>query len=239
MGFASLPTYQRIADELRRAIERGQLRPGDRLPAERALVVKYAVSRITVRHALQVLEQDGLVERRRGRGGGTFVTTIPPLVQLNRLGGFLPQLRARGMSVTSQVLRRELILAPERVRQPLSLDPGSFAFQVVRLRSVDGTPLLLENSFFPVTVFPDLLDHDLEGSLYELLGQHYGHPPAAKTEVVLPHDPNRTERELLKVPAGHLLLRIKRTALDAEQLPVEYSEDTLRSDLAQIQVFTS
>jgi len=69
------PTFQAIAEELRVAIHRGELSPGDKLPAERELSEKFGVSRVVVREALRSLEQEGLVCVRRGHGGGTFVAS--------------------------------------------------------------------------------------------------------------------------------------------------------------------
>jgi DNA-binding FadR family transcriptional regulator len=65
-----------VADYLRRVVHRGELGPGDRLPAERELAVTLGVSRETLRQAMQVLEEQGYVVRRRGVTGGAFVTDL-------------------------------------------------------------------------------------------------------------------------------------------------------------------
>lgn len=65
-----------VSDYLRRVVHRGELGPGDRLPAERQLSVTLGVSRVTLREAMQELEQEGYVVRRRGVTGGAFVTDL-------------------------------------------------------------------------------------------------------------------------------------------------------------------
>ncbi len=72
------PQYRRIAAELRTAIEAGDLRPGDALPSEAALVERYGVSRGTARQALADLEGAGLIEAHHGRGRFVREAATPP-----------------------------------------------------------------------------------------------------------------------------------------------------------------
>jgi len=71
-----------IVDQIRQLMYTGQLRPGDRLPAERDLCERFGVSRVTVREALRTLESSGLVEIRVGARGGAFVLRASSLSQL-------------------------------------------------------------------------------------------------------------------------------------------------------------
>lgn len=68
-----IPAHELVLDQIRRSLELGQFRPGDRLPTERELTELLDVSRTTVRSALYVLEREGLIQVRRGRGGGFTV----------------------------------------------------------------------------------------------------------------------------------------------------------------------
>ncbi|MGW4097943.1 MULTISPECIES: FadR/GntR family transcriptional regulator [unclassified Mycobacterium] len=68
-----IPAHELVVDQMRRALELGQFRPGDRLPTERELSDMLDVSRTTVRTAVGVLEREGLIAVRRGRGGGFTV----------------------------------------------------------------------------------------------------------------------------------------------------------------------
>lgn len=73
-----IPAHELVVDQMRRALELGQFRPGDRLPTERELSEMLDVSRTTVRTAVAVLEREGLIAVRRGRGGG-FTVQVPPV----------------------------------------------------------------------------------------------------------------------------------------------------------------
>lgn len=75
-GVTSLTLTQAVADHLRRLIHRGEVGPGDRLPAERELAEQLGVARISLREAIKILQRDGYVEVRRGAQGGTYVTEL-------------------------------------------------------------------------------------------------------------------------------------------------------------------
>ena len=235
----SLPAYAQIADHLRTKIENNELRPGYKLPSERSMMDEFEVSRMTMRHALEILRSEGLIRSKRGRGGGNFITAAPPLLEINRMEGFLPQLRERDMRVSSSLIHTGLVTASEKHRSALGLAKGEQLFNIVRLRTVNNSPMLIEDSYFPVTIAPDLLYQDLEGSLYELLADVYGHKPTAKWESFLPCAAQFREQQLLKVPARHPLLKIHRVAYDQSNTAVEYSEDILRCDSAQVMVTTN
>ncbi|ANE04684.1 GntR family transcriptional regulator [Corynebacterium crudilactis] len=231
------PIYLNIADQIRTEIKTGDLLPGDRLPAESKLATRFGVARMTIRHALEMLQFEGLIDRRRGRGGGTFIMNEPPEIELTRVEGILPQLREQHISVESTVLNSELQSAPAHVSQALELKAGAQVFNIVRMRRINGIPALLENSYFPAVLFPGLLEVDLTKSLYELL-ENFSHRPISKIEEIITSRANIAEKQLMGVNHSLLLLRITRTARDESRAVVEYSEDLLRSDCIRIQVKT-
>ncbi len=232
------PAYLAIADDLRGRIERHDLSDGDRLPTERELVKEFGVARMTIRHALDILQMEGLIERRRGRTGGTFIRSLPPVVELTCMEGIIPQLRAHGLEVDSEVLESGLVPAGPVVAEALGLLVGEKVVQLVRLRSARDTPLIVETTYFPAALVPGMLDHDLSGSLYELLDATWDLRPVAKTETLVPGVASSWEQNVLGVTRSLPLLRICRTATTRDGVPVEYSEDVLRSDIAHIRVVT-
>jgi GntR family transcriptional repressor for pyruvate dehydrogenase complex len=80
-----LPAHAVVAERLRRTIALGEVLPGERLPAERALAGQLGVSRLTVRGALRLLQEDGAIVTRRGAAGGAFVTARPALLDEERI----------------------------------------------------------------------------------------------------------------------------------------------------------
>lgn len=73
---SSMTLTQGVAEHIRGLIHRGEIGPGDRLPAERELAEQLGVARFSLREALRILADDGYVEVRRGAHGGTFVTEL-------------------------------------------------------------------------------------------------------------------------------------------------------------------
>src|ERR1044071_5301289 len=109
--------YRSIADDLRPRVAAGEFAAGRLLPSEAALAAHYAASRITIRKALELLREEGLVDARQGFG---WVASVDPLRRpLARLGTIEAQLAASGLRSERRVLEFRFVTAPARVAQVL------------------------------------------------------------------------------------------------------------------------
>ncbi len=223
------PAWAQIEEVLARRIETRELVPGDRLPPERELAEQLQVSRMTVRQALGALAARGLIER--GVGRGTFVRA-PSRVEHDLTGvlGFTEQLGRLGMTAGARVLSARELPAPDDVAAALGAD---HALRIERLRSADGRPLLLEDSWLPAARFPGLLDHDLTGSLYVLMRDGYGLDPVSAVERLEPIVARAHEARALAVPEGAPLMLVERLARAADGTAVEFARDRHRGDRAR------
>lgn len=226
------PAYLSIAASLRERIASGRLVPGDRLPTERDLVEEFGVARMTVRHALDILQLEGLIDRRRGRTGGTFVRVEPPLIELTNMHGLYQQLRQTGTTIDSEIIT-VATEAPDTVTAA-ALGDGP-VHRVLRLRRIDDVPFAIEDSYFPAELFPDLPGRDLAHGLYNLLDE-LGHRPVTKRETLQPAVADAEEQRQLGVSRTTPLLRLERRASDASGRVVEYSRDVLRTDVVRIEI---
>jgi GntR family transcriptional regulator len=233
---------RRTPEEVRRVLaERigsGGLRPGQRLGAERALAADLGVSRATLRQALAVLEQAGMVRRVPGRGGGTFVAKGKIERDLSRIVGVPALLRSQGVVAGTRVLSARLAQADDMTAQVLRTRPGDLVVDLVRIRLADGSPFSLEHARLPAKRFPGLLELPLGGSVYELIQEHFGASPAEATERIEVILASADEAAILDVEPGAPLMAITRTAADAEGEPIEYSRDLFRADRTRIVVRT-
>src|SRR6266568_2949230 len=138
----------RTPEEVRRALAEqigsGRLRPGQRLGAERALAAEFGVSRATLRQALAVLADGGVVRRVPGRGGGTFVAKGKIERDLSRIVGVPALLRSQGVVAGPRVLSARLAEAAI-----LDVEPGAPLMAITRTTTdPDGEPIEFSRDLF-------------------------------------------------------------------------------------------
>jgi GntR family transcriptional regulator len=234
------PMHEQIERWFQDAFSRGRFRQGDRLPPERDLAVHLGVSRMTLRQSLANLESRALVVRRLGRSGGTYVGS-PRVVEcdLAAVTGFSEQMRRSGLAPGAIVVSAERQRAHREVAQALGITVGAAVHRIERVRSADGEPVALEESWFPARLFPDLLERDLTGSLYALLEAGWDRRPVRLRETLEPILAGEREVELLGSTLGAPLMLVARTAVDASGTPVEAARDVFRADRTRLVLWTA
>jgi GntR family transcriptional regulator len=235
---SDLPAHVQIEQWLMRAINKGDLVPGDKLPREQQLAMTLGVSRMTLRQALASLATRGVLKRKPGRTGGTFIAQPKIECDLTGLAGFTEQMRRANLRAGARRLSASTQPASRAAAKALGLEPGAPVHEVVRVRSGNGEPLALERSYFPADSFPDLLSHRLSGSIYDVLSRLYGQTPYTADEALEPVIATAQEAHLLGVEPGTPLMLIERTAFTAAGLPVEFARDLFRSDRIRISIRT-
>jgi GntR family transcriptional regulator len=201
---------------------------GHQLPPERDLADLADVSRVTVRKAVEGLVRDGLIEQRRG--AGSFVRGASQRVEqsLSSLVSFTENMRARGLSSTSEVLVRGLFAPFPEEMMVLGLAPGDRVARIDRLRSADRKPVALERSSLPADILPN--PQAVETSLYDILRKDNRAPTRAIQRVTAVNlDPE--DAALLQLADGAAVLKIDRTGYLATGRPVEFTRGLYRSDI--------
>lgn len=164
------PKYLRISRFLSDAVESGRLAVDDALPSQRELAAYFDVTLMTVRQALNVLAEEGLLRVEHGRG--TYVARSAQALPLDGLASFADQMRSAGRDLRNEVLGAEEITAPPGVPSRMQLS-GTRVFCLTRLRRVDGRPLVHSMSLLEPAVGRELdLDHVVRVSLYAELARH-------------------------------------------------------------------
>ncbi|MFF6893078.1 GntR family transcriptional regulator [Streptomyces microflavus] len=232
------PKYQRIADELREAIQSGRYQPGDRLPGENDLMADHGVARMTVRQALGVLQSEGITESRKG--AGVFVRSFRPLRRqgIKRLA---QSQWGEGRSIWAvDTEDRTLVVdqvsvteqgAPERVARVLGVEQGDPVCVRSRRFVLDDKPVLIATSYLPASLVAGsaITREDTgPGGIYARLAE-MGSKPVHFREEIRSRMPSTGEAEQLKLSTGTPVMLICRTAFADEGRAVEVNEMTLDS----------
>ncbi|SFC57331.1 GntR family transcriptional regulator [Alkalibacterium subtropicum] len=169
--------YEEIYTDIKGKIINGDYTATEQLPFEKDLCEAYNTSKMTVKRALDLLVDEGLIIKRRG--SGTFVKDlsqkeIQRITNSAQLDGFTANHSNNGHKVTSKILAFEVIQADDIVQDKLNLKPGSFVYNIHRVRCVDGKPAIIEKTAIPIERAPGLERKHLEASLYDYIKDELG-----------------------------------------------------------------
>ncbi|MGA1053343.1 MAG: GntR family transcriptional regulator [Ilumatobacteraceae bacterium] len=206
--------YQQIADELRSMA--GSAAAGSVLPSEADLSERFGASRVTVRRALEVIRDEGLIAARQGFGW--FVATEPVRQRLERLGTIESQLETSGRDAARQIREFSFETPPPHVRAVLGTDR---TLRVKRLNLADGEPFAVVTVWCPAELGQRLSMDDGAGRpFYELLPVEL----RGATQTIGADAAGPDDAELLAIPVGAPVLRCRRVTNDVDGHPVLMSE---------------
>ncbi len=164
------PLYRQIAADLRARVLAGEFAVSEPMPTEAQLSERYRASRITVRHALALLDQEGLVHREQGRG--SFVRPRGIAVGPRRLTSFSQELRERGSRQSSDIVAIERLRLPQDA--PVDAGSSGECIRIERVRRADDRPIALMVSIIPAELGEGIeAALTLHGSLYEYLSTRH------------------------------------------------------------------
>lgn len=206
--------YHEIADAIR---DLARARPaGSLLPSESDLSEQFSASRVTVRKALDLVRDDGLIAARQGFGW--FVATEPVRQSLEQLGTIEAQLASDGRSNERRVLEFAFVDPPARVRTLLGADT---VLRVKRVNLADGEPFAVVTVWCPADLGRKLSRDDVEQrSFHDLLGVQL----RGATQTIGADAASGADADLLRVPTGAPLLTCRRVTTDVDGRPVLVSE---------------
>ncbi|MDH5531601.1 MAG: GntR family transcriptional regulator, partial [Paracoccaceae bacterium] len=167
LGKEAGPRYVQLRHRLEAGIESGVLPPNSSLPPEREMAEITALSRVTVRKAIQELVRKGLIEQRQGSGSFVREPVNRMEQSLSHLTSFTEDMAQRGMETTSRWLERGVFLPTQAEIKALDLPVGSEVARIYRLREAGGRPMALERASLSLDILPNPLE--VTTSLYETL----------------------------------------------------------------------
>lgn len=233
---SQIPYYIQVKDVIREQIRSRIWQPNDQLPSEAELCDAFNVSRTVIRQALQDLIHDGLIIRRKGKG--SFVAPAKISEQLvQKLTGFYHDMVAQGYHPVTHVLKQEVIPSPPKVAANLGIPAGTPVIEIVRLRFVEDTPIVLVSSYLPHALCPGLATDDLSNqSLYDLLEKNHHLYIARGRRVMQAVPAPENEAQLLQVEKGAPLFLLDSISYLEDDTPIEYYYAYHRGDRSQFEV---
>lgn len=199
--------------------------PGTPAPSERDLADRFGVARMTVRHAIDALVSQGLVERIPGRG--TFVAK--PVIDLQmRLSSYTEEMERRGKRPESRTILARRESAGPGVARALNVEERSPIAHWQRLRLADNEPMAIQHVYLSLEQFPRFLDEALPASLYYWFADRSLMPTTGEdsiTAAVATDD----EAELLEIEPGAPVLHISRRSFCHDQA-IEVTRSVYRAD---------
>lgn len=225
------PLYRQVATKFEVAIREGTLPPGSRIENEVSLAQRLALSRPTIRRAIQSLVDDGLVVRRRGIGTQVVHDQLTRGLELTSL---YDDIRRRGNTPETRVTELAEVPASVHIAEALGIRPGDSVTEVRRVRGADGVPFAVLHNWIPQSVGP-VTQKDLEKhGLYELLGER-GFIPRVGKQRVSARKASASEARSLDIDPGSAVLTMERTAYDSMGRAIEHGEHFYRTDMYSLE----
>ena len=225
-----VPRYHQIYLLLRERLAAGEFSGGAALPGELELAREYRVSRVTMRAALNLLVQEKLILRHRGRG--TFARTAdappagPPLL------GLLENLVSMGLKTSVRVLELGSVPASPDVAEGLRIAAGDMVQRAVRVRSHRGGPVSHITTYVPLAVAKFRRRLLTDKPMLQLL-EESGVKVAGAEQTVSAKLADPQIAALLDVEVGAPLLAVTRVVYDRAGRPVQLLRGLYRPDRYQ------
>ncbi|WP_407305641.1 GntR family transcriptional regulator [Desulfosporosinus sp. SB140] len=227
----SIPLHYQLTNTLRDAIRDGVWNLGDAFPTDKDLMVQYGVSSTTVRRSVGQLVQEGLLDRKAGKG--TFVKNKPVEETLGLLTGFFQEMISRGFSPSAELINLcpIEITAKELERVPeLSIFNDQKMFLIEKVQKLNDEPIAYLQSYWPYEYGSRMAASDLTKiGLYDIAGKELGLVLTKAEQTIGAGIAHKKVAQYLGIKIGFPILTMNRIAYCGEQ-PVELSLNSYRAD---------
>jgi GntR family transcriptional regulator len=229
LGSSKYPLYLQIAERIRADIVSGSLAEGLKLPSQRELALEFQTTLMTVRQALELLEDEELVRTEHGRG--MFVTS-PRIKEYDqeRLFGFDAEMGLRHQKIETRLLTGQAVMIHPEAALLLGYPGGETPCSIQRLRVLDGVPIVLQSSFLAPGLSGVLDAYDQGRSLYEQVAAYGGQTVVMTKEILMPMTLDVESATLLARDAGSAAVLSARMSRSGDGEALVYDEAVIAGD---------
>lgn len=233
---SKVPLHIQLSEIIKDMIDSNQLQQGHYLMSERDICKTQNISRMTVNKAIMNLVNEGLLERRQGKG--TFVSYKKQNITYEKILGFTEIMQSKNKQVKNKIIKFKLSKTDKPIYEKLELDNESdLVFQIERIRYVDNEPTILEKIYIPQDMCPGLTEDLVDkNSLYKLYREVYLHKTKKATQIINPVILNKYECNLLQTDSSTLALKIDRKVFTDDDKILEYTSSLFITNKHQYEV---
>jgi GntR family phosphonate transport system transcriptional regulator len=227
--------WRRITDEIAADIEAGRFAPGAQLPSEAQLALRFAVNRHTVRHAISVLAEQGLVRATQGRG--TFVETKPLAYPIGPRTRFSEIVTKAGHEAGGELIAAEQVSATEIIAHALRIASGAPVLRTETRRFIDTTPVTYAVSHFPLPRCDGFAAaYAQTGSVTRALKACGIHDYVRQETRISARSAQTDEAARLDLSPGRILLVVDSINVDLAGVPVQATRALFAADRVELEV---
>lgn len=202
-----LPVYIQIHDQIKSEIEQGIWKIGDRLPSERELAVKFNVSRMTLRQAIQNLADEGILERKIG--SGTYVARKKVQEKMTGATSFTEIMESQNRVPSSRTISYFLTSPSSSEMEKLNLQKEDTILRMERIRYADDIPICFEIASVPQKIIDAYSKAEITESLYRTLEEKSGNKIGTANQTITAVLASEKIAEYLEIKRGDAVLRLR------------------------------
>ncbi|GAA5355754.1 GntR family transcriptional regulator [Streptococcus uberis] len=214
-----LPAYIKIHDAIKKDIDEGVWLIGDRLPSERDLADHFEVSRMTLRQAVTLLVEEGILERRVG--SGTYVASHRVRDKMRGTTSFTEIVHSQGKTPSSKLISYQRQLASDTEIKELQLEPSDYVIRMERIRYADNVPLVFEVASIPEKFIKDMKRDEITEHFFKTLVSH-GFEIGKSRQTIYAKTASERVASYLSVSRGHAILALTQVSYFSNGNPFEY-----------------
>ncbi|EJN93851.1 GntR family transcriptional regulator [Streptococcus ratti] len=214
-----LPAYIRIHDQIKKEIDEGLWKIGTRLPSERDLAERFEVSRMTLRQAVTLLVEEGILERRVG--SGTYVASSRVQEKMRGTTSFTEIVKSQGKTPSTKVVSYKRVHPSEQEIKFLDVKPNTYVIRMERVRYADDIPVVFEVAAIPEKIIKNFKKEEISKHFFQTLTDN-GFVIGKSQQTISASNASEMTADYLAIPRGHAVLSLTQISFFEDGTPFEY-----------------
>lgn len=221
--------YVKVYGELKRQIEAGEFKVGQCIPSEGELMTDYDVSRDTVRKALGMLENQGFIQKSRGKAA-TVVEKKNYKFPFSEIASFKELNRNLGRKTETIVENLEILSEKKRITGIFEDGREKEVYDLLRIRAIDGERVIIDHDFFKRSKVPNLPLRACKDSVYQYFEHELGIQIGYASKEISVDTANEDDNKYLDMGDFNLVVVVKSYTYMKDDSLFQYTESRHRPD---------